>query len=117
VFKISTEKFPDDPFAYNMIGKCSWGIDTTMELGLANAAFEKTIQLSLIDTIKFKPQLLSAYRYFVAYNFNIKKDKVAALLFTDKILALEPNDVEANENRKVLTAPASKPKAQPAKKP
>ena len=117
VFKISTEKFPDDPFAYNMIGKSSWGIDTTMQLGLANEAFEKTIQLSLIDTVKYKPQLLSAYRYFVAYNFNIKKDKVAALLFTDKILALEPNDVEANENRKVLTAPAAKPKTQPAKKP
>jgi tetratricopeptide (TPR) repeat protein len=123
IFKLSGEKFPDDPYAFNMIGKASWAIDTTMQLGLANEAFEKTIQLGMIDSVKYKPQLLTAYRYFVAYNANIKKDREATLLFTEKILSLEPNDAEALGNKQILTAPPAKkttadPKTKtPAKKP
>ena len=64
IFTLSSTKFPDDPYAYNMIGKSSWAIDTTMEKGMANAAFEKTIQLSLADTVKYKAQLLNSYKYF-----------------------------------------------------
>ncbi|MEY4703593.1 MAG: hypothetical protein RIR96_1490 [Bacteroidota bacterium] len=123
VFKLSSEKFPNDPFVYNFIGKASSAIDTTMQLGMANEAFEKTIQFAITDSIKYKPQLLTAYRYFVAYYFNIKKDKETTLMYIEKILALEPNDAEALGNKKILTAPAKKPatdtksKPTPAKKP
>jgi tetratricopeptide (TPR) repeat protein len=117
IFKLSGEKFPDDPYAFNMIGKASWAIDTTMQLGLANEAFEKTIQVGIVDSVKYKPQLLTAYRYFVAYNANIKKDREATLLFTEKILALEPNDAEALSNKQILTAPAKKTTADPKTKP
>lgn len=117
VFKLCTEKFPDDPFAFNMIGKASSIIDSTMQLGLANEAYEKTIQLCLVDSVKYKPQLLNAYRYFVAYYFNVKKDKTTTLIYTEKILSLEPNDAEAISNKQILTAPAKKTTADPKTKP
>lgn len=110
-FTASANKFTDDPYAYNMIGKASWAIDTTMEQGLANMAFEKTIQLSMVDTIKYKPQLMTAYKYFVAYFTNIKKDKDMALSYVEKALALDPNDAEAKMYKEAITAkPTSKPK-------
>jgi tetratricopeptide (TPR) repeat protein len=114
-FTFSTTKFSDDPYAYNMIGKSNWAIDTTMELGLANPAFEKTIQLALVDSLKYKPQLINAYKYFVAYHANVKKDNKIALEFTNKILSIEPNDAEAKIYLEAL-GNSTKPK-QPGKKP
>jgi len=117
-FTLSANKFTDDPYAYNMIGKASWAIDTTMEQGLANMAFEKTIQLSMVDTIKYKPQLMTAYKYFVAYYANIKKDKDMALSYVEKALALDPNDAEAKMYKDAITAkPASSAKPKEGKKP
>ena len=110
-FTASANKFTDDPYAYNMIGKASWAIDTTMEQGLANVPFEKTIQLAMVDTVKYKPQLMTAYKYFVAYFANIKKDKDMALSYVEKALALDPNDAEAKMYKEAITAkPTSKPK-------
>jgi len=117
-FTMSANKFTDDPYAYNMIGKASWAIDTTMEQGLANAAFEKTIQLSMVDSVKYKPQLMTAYKYFVAYFANIKKDKGTALSYVEKALALDPNDAEAKMYKDAITAkPASSAKPKEGKKP
>ena len=115
IFNLSLSKFPDDPYAYNMIGKSSWAIDTTMTLGLANVAFDKVIELGLADTIKFKPQLMTAYKYFVAYHANIKKDKVTAIAYVDKALSLDPADAEANNFKVALTA--TKKTTAPAQKP
>lgn len=117
-FTASANKFTDDPYAYNMIGKASWAIDTTMEQGLANAAFEKTIQLSMVDSVKYKPQLMTAYKYFVAYFANIKKDKDMAMSYVEKALALDPNDAEAKMYKDALTAkPTSTSKPKEGKKP
>ena len=108
-FTLSSNKFPDDPYAFNMIGKASWAIDSTMAQGLANAAFEKVIQLGLADTIKYKPQLMTSYKYFVAYYANIKKDKNMAMLNLEKALSLDPADIEANNFKAVLTSPMKSP--------
>ncbi len=119
IFTLSSTKFPDDPYAYNMIGKSSWAIDTTMEKGMANAAFGKTIQLSLADTIKYKAQLLNSYKYFVAYYANIMKDKNMAISYVEKALSLEPSDAEANSFKAALLSPKqnTNPGKQPVKKP
>jgi hypothetical protein len=101
-----------------MIGKASWAIDTTMEQGLANVAFEKTIQLAMVDSVKYKPQLMTAYKYFVAYFANIKKDKDMALSYVEKALALDPNDAEAKMYMEAITAkPTSTSKPKEGKKP
>lgn len=115
-FTLFTQKFPDDILGHFMIGKSGWAIDTTLELGLPLAAFEKTIQIGSADSVKYKSQLIFAYKYFVAYSANIKKDKPAALMYIDKILALDPNDAEAIANKEALqktpkSTPANKPKS------
>jgi Flp pilus assembly protein TadD len=116
MFNVSLVKFPDDkdPLVYNLIAKASWAIDSTMSKGMANAAFEKTILLGSADTIKFKPQLMNAYKYFVAYYANIKKDKTIAMAYVEKALALDPNDAEAKSYKASLSGNAPK---SPAKKP
>jgi tetratricopeptide (TPR) repeat protein len=109
-FLVSANTFSDDPYALNMIGKIGtslWAIDSTMTLGLANTAFEKSIQLGLADSIKYKPQLMTAYKYFVAYYANIVKDKNKAVEYVEKAVALDPNDAEANEYKNALLKKAA----------
>jgi tetratricopeptide (TPR) repeat protein len=101
-FTLSASIYPDDPYTYNMIGKSSWAIDSTMEKGMANAAFEKTIQLSMADTIKYKPQLMTSYKYFVAYYANVLKDKNTAMQYVEKALSLDPGDSDANTFKQAL---------------
>jgi cytochrome c-type biogenesis protein CcmH/NrfG len=119
IFSAYSQKFPDDIFGFFMTGKTSWIIDSTLQLGLANVAFEKTIQIGMADTVKYKSQLITCYRYFASYDANIKKDKASAVSYLDKILSLDPADAEANANKAILTAApkaaAQKPKVAPQK--
>ena len=111
-FNAYSQKFPEDIFGFFMTGKTSWIIDSTLQLGLANASFEKTIQIGLTDTLKNKSQLIYSYRYLAAYHANIKKDKASAVSYYDKILSLDPTDAEAIANKAILTG---SPKSAPQK--
>jgi hypothetical protein len=55
-----------------------------------------------------KASEIKAYQYMLAYYYNVKHDKAAAIEWNNKILALDPNDEGAKQNDKAL-------KAQPAK--
>ncbi len=122
VFNLYGQKFPDDPFGHYMIGKAYWAIDSTMEQGLANPAFEKAIQVGQADRTKYKNQLIGSYKYFVAYYANIKKDKAMAINYCDSVLAIDPADAEALNNKTVIgqmnmNAPKPKPSGtKPAEK-
>ncbi len=109
VFNIYSQKFPEDPFSYYMCGKNNWAIDSTLEKGLANDCFTKAIETGLKDSVKYKPQLVGSYKYFVVYSV-FKKDKAAALSYIDRILWLDPADAEALANRDILNKPAAAPK-------
>ncbi|HTB51234.1 MAG TPA: tetratricopeptide repeat protein [Ferruginibacter sp.] len=115
VFNVYTQKFPDDAFGYYMTGKAYWGIDSTMQKGLANPSFQKAIEVGNADTAKYKQQLIGSYKYFVPYYVNVKRDKQTALDYCDKILALDPTDSQALSNKEVISKLNLKP--QPAKKP
>jgi len=113
VFNLYSQKFPDDPFGYYMIGKANWAIDSTMTQGLANPSFEKAIEVGQVDRNKNKNQLIGSYKYFVAYYANIKKDKAMAINYCDSVLAIDPADAEALNNKTVIgqmnmNAPAPK---------
>ncbi|MEO5647418.1 MAG: hypothetical protein ABIQ56_03590, partial [Chitinophagaceae bacterium] len=107
VFALYAQKYPDDIFPHYMRAKALWGIDTTMERGLANPHFQKVIQIAEAskDTSKIIEQLIPTYKYFVAYEYNVKKDKAAALTYINKVLAYKPNDADALNNKKALEAP------------
>jgi len=104
-FKLYTEKYPDDIFGYYMEGKSYAGIDTTGELGLAVPYYEKAIEIgeAAPDKSKVKSQLSGAYRYFIEYYYNVKKDQVTALSYVDKALVLEPADEQLLSNREFIS--------------
>jgi len=83
------------------------GLDTTGANGLAKPYYEKVISIAdtSADKEKVKPNLIRAYKYMLAYFYNIKKDKIAAIEWNNKILALDPNDAQAIANDKALNAP------------
>jgi Flp pilus assembly protein TadD len=113
-WKLYTEKFPEELYGYDMMAKTLWNIDSTMEKGLANASFEKVISLGeaawVTDSVKVKVQLIRAYKYFIAYSFNIEKDKNKAFVFCEKVLAKDPLDEEALSNKKAIQPAVTPPK-------
>ncbi len=117
VFNLYNQKFADDPFGHYMIGKANWAIDSTMEQGLANPAFEKAIEVGQSDRNKYKNQLIGSYKYFVAYYANIKKDKQMAINYCDSVLAIDPADAEALNNKTVISQMNMNAPAKPTKTP
>jgi tetratricopeptide (TPR) repeat protein len=105
IFNQYTQKFPDDILGHYWVGKASSVIDTTMTLALAIPSYEKVILLgeALTDKTKNKTQIMTAYKYMIAYMANIKKDKVAALAYCDKALLLDPTDADVINNKESIS--------------
>ncbi len=101
MFNMYSEKFPEDPLGYYLCGKSNWAIDSTLELGSANACFEKTIEVAQKDSAKYKGQLVGSLKYFLLYAV-FKRDKTAALAYADRILGIDPADAETLKNREII---------------
>ncbi|MEO5967644.1 MAG: tetratricopeptide repeat protein [Ferruginibacter sp.] len=118
-FKIYTEKYPDDILGYYMLGNAYSAIDSTGNLGLAVPYYEKTIEIGEKDTTQSntKTRLLNAYKFFIGYYFNNKKDKEMALKYVDKGLLLAPDDSQLISFKDIISKNDPKsPKKSPAKK-
>ncbi|MEO6455761.1 MAG: tetratricopeptide repeat protein [Ginsengibacter sp.] len=118
IYAIYTQKYPDEIYGYKWRARSSECIDSTRAQGLANPFYEKLITLAEADTAKekVKPDLIAAYNYMVAYNYNIKNDKEAAINYNDKILAVDPTNEGAIKNNVALRAvPKQKTKTETTK--
>ncbi|MDB5202615.1 MAG: Tetratricopeptide 1 repeat-containing protein [Ferruginibacter sp.] len=117
VFNRYTAKYPEDIFGYYMIGKAQAGIDSTGALSLAVPAYQKAIAIgeAATDKEKVKNQLIGAYKYFIEYYYNVKKDQATALSYVDKALAIDPSDAQLISNREFISK--NDPKAPPKKAP
>lgn len=111
IFKQFGQKFPEDAFSHYMIGKSYSAIDSTMEQGLANPHFQKAIEVGNVDKVKYKPQLIGSYKYFIAYFANIKKDKATAISYCDSVLIIDPADTEALNNKTAIESMNMNPSA------
>ena len=60
-----------------------------------------------------KYQLLGAYKYFIEYYYNVKKDQATALSYVDKAIAIDPADTQLAANREFISK--NDPKAPPKK--
>lgn len=116
IFNKYTQKYPDDIFGYYMIGKANAAMDTTGVLGLAVPHYQKAIEVGEKETDKekVKNQLIGAYKFFIEYYYNQKKDQATALTYADKALALDPADVQLIANKEFIqknnpNAPVKKP--------
>ena len=104
-FKIYTEKYPNDILGYYMLGNSYSAIDSTGELGLAVPYYEKTISIGEADTTQanVKTRLLNAYKFFIGYYYNNKKDKDMALKYVDKGLAIAPDDAQLISFKEIIS--------------
>lgn len=103
-FKMYSEKYPADIIGHYLTAKSLYAIDTLMLAGTANPYFEKAIAVGEAgaDKSKVKSQLMGSYKYFIAYNVNIKKDKEAALAICEKALLVDPTDAEILKYKEVI---------------
>lgn len=104
-FKDYAEKYPDDIMGHYMLGNANAIIDSTGELGLAVPHYLKTIEIAEADTTKpnAKSRLLNAYRFFIGYHYNTKKDQKTALEYIDKALAIAPTDEQLKSFKEIVS--------------
>ncbi len=65
-------------------------LDPTSEKGLARSHYMRVITL-LTEKGEKTPQLMEGYKY-LAYYYYLKKDKVSAMIYVDKIMDIDPTD-------------------------
>ena len=103
VFTLYEQKYPNDMLGWYLGARAKEGIDTAAT-GLAKPDYEMIIKLA--DTIQnkqtVKDKLIPAYRFMVAYYYNLKGDAEKALLYNDKILEIEPTDANALTNKTAI---------------
>ena len=107
VFTVYQQKYPDDIVGWYMGAVARSNIDSTSALGLAMPDYEKVIELAQksADTVRGKQQRIIGYNYMINYYYNVRKDKDQALLFNEKILAIDPTNQQALDNEKALKQP------------
>lgn len=103
VFAIYEHKYPDQIYGPLMRARANALIDSTMELGLAVPHYQKLTEVAAKDSLKNKQVLLTAYQYLGAYEATVTKNYEASLEYYDKVLAINPNDAEAEKNARILS--------------
>ncbi len=104
VFTIYQNKYPGDIYGWYLGGRAKEGMDTTYQLGLAKSDYEKVIAIgdTTQDKGSIKDKLIPAYRYMVAYYYNIKSQADTALMYNNKILEADPTDATALKTKDAL---------------
>ncbi len=112
VFGLYMTKYPEDAFGAYMRARSSEGIDTTNEQGLARPYYQKVIDIydTATDKSTSKDYIIPAYRYMLAYSYNIQKDKETAIKYNNKILEIDPNDETAKKTADTLNPNGAKQK-------
>ena len=109
VFKIYSDKYPDQTYGWLWQGRSRYRIDTTMEQGLAVPPYQKLLEVADKDKVKYKSEFIEAAGYLAGYANNILKNKDSALVYVDKILEVDPTNEAWNKTKEqLLKMPAPK---------
>lgn len=108
-FKKVTAVKSDFVYAHLWLAFTNASIDTTSELGLAKPHYEKFIEYASPTPEKFKSNLIQAYSYLGYYYFLKKDDPAYKDIYKaeyqknwEKVLALDPENIQAKEALKNL---------------
>lgn len=113
VFKLYSNAFPDSIFGHLWSARSLAAIDTNMSKGLAIAEYEKTMQISLTDTARFKSYGIEACGQMAGYYNNVLGDKEKAIYYLRKGLEFDPVNASILQSLLVLEKASTK---QPPKK-
>jgi len=94
LFKIVTEKKPEEIMGYYFRAQANAGQDPQTVRGQAKPYYEKVIELGAADPVKNKRFLVEATYYLAYYYYNIK-DKPNATTYADQVLAIDPTNQQA----------------------
>jgi Flp pilus assembly protein TadD len=104
VFEKYITLFPNESFGYYMNAKNFLRIDSADTEGKSFNYYNKIIEMT--DQIKDKSgepdRIKGALRYMIEFYANVKKDKVNALLYCDKAIALDSTDVDFKHIREII---------------
>jgi tetratricopeptide (TPR) repeat protein len=96
------EVTPDHAASWLMRARIGNRLDTAeVKLFLSKEPYENYIRLAEVDKEKNKKNLIEAYKY-MAYYWVQKDDNKMAMTFYEKVLVLDPADVESIDNLKIL---------------
>lgn len=110
VFGLYTVKYPEQGFGYYWRARTNAVIDSGMTAGLAIPHYNKLIEVVGTDSLSAtdKKWVLEAYAYMATYEANTLKDYEKAIDYFDKILELDPENVNAKKYIPILEASAKK---------
>jgi tetratricopeptide (TPR) repeat protein len=107
VFKIYTDKYPDQVYGPLWDARSLSRIDTTMEQGLAVPPYQKLLDIADKDKVKFKAEYIEAAGYLAGYSNNILKSKDSALMYVNMILGVDStNEAWKRTQEQLLKMPA-----------
>jgi tetratricopeptide (TPR) repeat protein len=111
VFKIYQEKYPEDVYGWFMGAHAVEAMDTA-ETGKAKPLYQKVIEIgdTTQDKSKIQDKLVPAYRYMVAYYYNLQHQVDSAIMYNNKILELDPTDATALKTKDALETVAKQQK-------
>ena len=104
VFGTYIAKYPEQAFGYYWRARANSMQDSTMEAGTAIPHYHNLIAVLEKDTSNAtnKKWLIEAYGYVAAYETNKEKDFPEAITYLQKILAIDPDNKDAQRYISVL---------------
>ena len=112
LFTLYKTNYPKENVGYLWSFRSKRNIDTSMALGIAVSAAMELVQVTEVDKVKFKGQIIEASGYLANYFANMKTDYATSIQWFDKILEVDPTNADALKYKDILTkrlaAPAPK---------
>jgi Flp pilus assembly protein TadD len=100
---------PDSIYGYYWSALALSAIDTTMEQGLAIPDYQKVLDISEKDKVRYKSQGIRAAQTLAIYSFNIKNDKATAATYVQRGLAFDPTNANLKNIEGILNAKPAAP--------
>jgi len=102
LFSIYKKRYPSEVYGYYWCFRSKSLIDSTMQNGLAINDCIEFIKIAETNIEKNKSTLITAYTYLSGYTASIIKDYPKALTYLNKILEIDPYNLDAQKNAQIL---------------
>ncbi len=106
IFSFYAQKWPEEVFGWSMQYNIKRAIDTSMALGLAIPPALKYLEILEKDTTKNKKQIIGVAGYLAQYYANVAKNKDSAIIYLEKMLQLDPTNLQIKQYLDEMKKPA-----------